>query len=254
MLYQIFPLDKFGFWYFYAYQDIKNKYSRSVLGPLWVSFSVAVTIFAMGPLYGGLFGAVDYKYYLYLATGIVSWYYISGTLGESATAFTAHEVFIKQTNIPLSAYVLRICIRNLLILFHNLIVLMLVYVWVNGFDYKIFLIIPLLIEIFTLLYFSAIVLAFFCARFRDLIPLVSNFLQLAMFLTPIFWMVSSESNRSVYTQLNPFYYLVSAFRAPFGIGEITIKFQLILFLGIWVIGALALSIIRKFSKRVVYWV
>ena len=254
LLRQLVPFDKFGFWFFYAYQDIKNKYSRSVLGPLWVSLSIAVTIFSMGPLYGALFGYSDIRYYLYLATGIVAWYYFSGTLGESTTAFTAHEVFIKQSNIPLPAYVLRICVRNFIILLHNLVVLFIVYLWVEGFSIQIFLILPTLAIIFLVLYLLSIALAFFCARFRDLIPLVSNLLQLAMFLTPVFWVLTESSARTIYTKFNPFYYLLSAFRAPFGVGEFSLLVFSPVLIGAGLLFFVDLYLLKKYSRRVVYWV
>jgi lipopolysaccharide transport system permease protein len=208
----------------------------------------------MGPLYGGLFGSADYEYYLYLATGIVAWYYFSGTLGESATAFTAHEVFIKQTSLPLTVYILRICVRNLIILAHNLIILFGVYFWVAGFSLRVLLILPVIGVLFLLLYLLSIIIAFFCARFRDLIPLVSNFLQLAMFLTPVFWVATASSGRQIYTQYNPFYYLISAFRAPFGIMDFNVVATLSIASSLVLLFIVDWLIIKKFGRQVVYWV
>ena len=43
-------------WGYLGWQDIKQRYRRSVLGPLWISISMGVIATAMGILYGALFG------------------------------------------------------------------------------------------------------------------------------------------------------------------------------------------------------
>ena len=42
-------------WGYLGWQDIKQRYRRSVLGPLWISISMGVVATAMGILYGTLF-------------------------------------------------------------------------------------------------------------------------------------------------------------------------------------------------------
>jgi ABC-2 type transport system permease protein len=39
-------------WGYLGWQDIKQRYRRSVLGPLWISISMGVIATAMGILYG----------------------------------------------------------------------------------------------------------------------------------------------------------------------------------------------------------
>jgi ABC-type polysaccharide/polyol phosphate export permease len=45
-----------------GWQDIRQRYRRSVLGPVWISITMAVTAIALGILYAGL-----------LATTVVGW-------------------------------------------------------------------------------------------------------------------------------------------------------------------------------------
>src|SRR5690606_36301041 len=44
-------------WSHLAWQDIKQRYRRSVLGPLWITLSMGVTAIGLGLLYSQLFGA-----------------------------------------------------------------------------------------------------------------------------------------------------------------------------------------------------
>src|SRR3954467_11500540 len=39
-----------------GWQDIRQRYRRSILGPIWITISMAVTAVALGVLYAGLFG------------------------------------------------------------------------------------------------------------------------------------------------------------------------------------------------------
>ncbi|HMS73916.1 MAG TPA: ABC transporter permease, partial [Gordonia sp. (in: high G+C Gram-positive bacteria)] len=42
-------------WLHLGWQDIRQRYRRSVLGPLWITIATGVTAVAMGLLYGELF-------------------------------------------------------------------------------------------------------------------------------------------------------------------------------------------------------
>ena len=42
-------------WLFLGWQDIKQKYRRSVLGPFWITIATGTTAVAMGLLYSKLF-------------------------------------------------------------------------------------------------------------------------------------------------------------------------------------------------------
>ncbi len=239
-------------WYFYAAQDIKNKYSRSVFGPLWITISIAVTIFAMGPLYSVLFKVSGDNYYIHLATGLVFWSFIAGTLAESCVAFIANESFIKQTKLPLFIYIARVIMRNSIILLHNLLVVALIVLYQGSLSIKMFYFIPNFILLVPILFFSSYVLATVCARFRDVAPLVSNVLQLFMFLTPIFWTVSAVTERSKYILFNPFNYLISSLRNPImGINDLSIYPILLGMLLIFVILSYIFHVL--YSKKVVYW-
>src|SRR3712207_4312363 len=43
-------------WLQLGWQDIRQRYRRSVLGPIWITISMAVTAIALGILYSALFG------------------------------------------------------------------------------------------------------------------------------------------------------------------------------------------------------
>lgn len=41
-------LSKWRIWLMLAYQDIKLRYRRSILGPFWITLSMAISVYSMG--------------------------------------------------------------------------------------------------------------------------------------------------------------------------------------------------------------
>jgi lipopolysaccharide transport system permease protein len=241
-------------WYYYALQDIKNKYSRSVIGPLWITISVAVTIFAMGPLYKIIFNITGSSYFIHLATGLVFWFWISGSLADACSAFIGNESFIKQSKLPLYVYIARSMLRNLLILMHNIIIVIFIYLHGGEFSLNVLFVIPGLLLVTTVLFFSSYVIAFVCARYRDVVPLIGNILQLFMFLTPIFWIANEATSKSKYVVYNPFNYLINLLRQPFMGEAIDFSYYHIGILFVFFVFIVTYYVHTKYSKKVVFWI
>lgn len=240
-------------WVYYSLQDIQNRYSRSVIGPFWITLSMAVTIFAMGPLYAALFGQSSSSFTVHLATGIVFWAFVSGTLSEACTAFISNESIIKQTRLSKFVFIFRIASRNILVLMHNILIPVVLSWYFGLLSWNIIYLIPVLAIVSVLLIFFSVVIAFLCSRFRDLIPLINNLLQLAMFMTPVFW-IASDATRNGYLKYNIFFYIIEAFRAPF-FGNPP-QLQALQYIAGFTILCFFLSaiLLKKYSHRVVYWI
>src|SRR5277367_1825430 len=74
-------------WLTLGYQDIRLRYLRSVIGPFWITLSMAVMIYTMGFLYAKLFKADLQVYYPFIAAGMVTWNFIAMNIGESSEIF-----------------------------------------------------------------------------------------------------------------------------------------------------------------------
>ena len=106
-------------WYLLGWQDIRQRYRRSVLGPFWLTLSMGALVGALGTLYGMLFKVEIAAYVPHLALGFIVWALISGVITDGCGVFINAESIIKQVGLPLSVHVYRLLWRNLLILFHN---------------------------------------------------------------------------------------------------------------------------------------
>src|SRR5690348_10368802 len=112
-------LKKWNVWLMLAYQDVKLRYRRSVLGPFWITLSMAITVYSMGYLYGHLFHTNLQIYFPFLVSGMLSWALVSSQISDLTEAFSGSESLIKQIKLPYSLYIHRVAMRNIIIFFHN---------------------------------------------------------------------------------------------------------------------------------------
>jgi homopolymeric O-antigen transport system permease protein len=275
-------------WSHLGWQDIKQRYRRSVLGPFWITISQGVLALGLGILYAVLF-KLDIETFLpFITTGFIIWTFISGCLVEGMETFIANEGLIKHLPAPLTVYALRTVWRQTLMFGHNLIVYGIIVViffgTLNdpyamtkdsqcppdasaichpGLGWYSWSAIPA----FVLLAFNAgwvtLFLGVISTRFRDFPQLIGSIIQLLFYLTPIVWPIDqlyAGGNRDSvawalpFVYLNPFYHFVQIIRGPL-IGQAVSIWSWVVVLVISVVGwALALLVLRNYRSRVSYWV
>lgn len=243
-------------WLWTGVQDIKLRYRRSVLGPWWLTISTGILVAAMGFLYAGIFKSALADYLPYFAVGQVFWLFFSGQINESATAFTQFSSILQQTKIPLSSCVLRLMVRNIIVLLHNLLIIVLVLLIFGAhFTWNLIYFIPALFIFSIFLLSISFIVGILCTRFRDFAQIVSSVLQILFFLSPIFWKtdILEHSARIFIVKLNPVYYLIEIIRQPlFGSNPpLEIWTGAIFFL----LAAVSFSVIlfSKYRTRITYW-
>src|SRR6185295_7862424 len=71
-----------------GWNDILQRYRRSLLGPLWLTASMAVMVIALGVIYGQIFKIALDEFIPFLCVGLLIWGLISSVLTEAGTLFT----------------------------------------------------------------------------------------------------------------------------------------------------------------------
>lgn len=200
-----------------ALQDIKMRYRRSKLGPLWITISTGIMIAMIGLIFGQALGAPMDDYLPFLASGIILWTFISSSIIEGSTAFIESSGMIRQISIPISTYLAKVLIRNIMILVHNIIILPVVLLIVGEAPtWHIFWLLPGFVLVLLNVFWLSMVSSVICTRFRDMPTIVTNILQVFFYLTPIVWIPSALSPRTanLIVDPNPFYHLVELVRGP----------------------------------------
>src|SRR6202050_5860893 len=95
-------------WLHLGWQDIKQRYRRSVLGPFWITIATGTTAVARGGLYSKLFHLQLSVHLPYVTLGLIVWNLINASILEGAEVFVANEGLIKQLPTPLSVHVYRL--------------------------------------------------------------------------------------------------------------------------------------------------
>lgn len=248
---------KWRIWLMLAYQDIKLRYRRSILGPFWITLSMAITVYSMGFLYSHLFHVELSKYYPFVVASMLSWSLISAVIVEMTEGFTIYESIIKQIKLPYSLYIHRIATRNLIIFFHNMLVIVPIFIIFYAsvkINFYTLLLIPGLALIYVNAVIYGIVLSLVCARFRDMAQIIKSLMQVIFFLTPVMWDVNvlPESKRAL-MMFNPFYSYIEMMRAPLlGKAPLLINVECVLLLTL--VGAvICLLMFSIYRSRIVYW-
>ncbi|HSU00829.1 MAG TPA: ABC transporter permease, partial [Geodermatophilus sp.] len=176
-------------WLQLGWQDIRQRYRRSVLGPMWITISMAVTAIALGILYSALFGLDLATLLPHVLVGMIVWTFIAGCIGEGSEVFVANSGLITHLPAPISIHVYRLVWRQTLFFAHNLIVYAVMLVFfpqpLRWTDLSAFLAFGLLVVNGM---WVALLIGIVSTRFRDLPPVTQSVVQLLFFLTPIVWM------------------------------------------------------------------
>jgi len=245
----------YGIWWGLAWQEIKQRYSRSVIGPFWITLSTGVMVAAMGPLYGSLLGQNVSSYIQHLAVSLIIWNFISGSINEAGGVFVGSEGYIKQIALPLSVYVFKLVSKNLLMLAHNSAVVLVVLCLLPPKNFELIWMMPIgLILVGANLLWLALLLGMVSARFRDIPQLVANIVQVAFFLSPIIWRAEMlPPSRRFLADFNPLFHLIEVVRAPL-MGEPLRMISWTVVTGLLIVGSVTTFVVfARFRSRVPYW-
>ena len=176
--------------------DIRLRYRGSVLGPFWLTLSTGIMVGALGVLYSI---AVPHQSARVSAVPLA----VAGAVGfpvhpgqRSLHHFTDAEAMIRSVRMPFFVFAMRTMLRNLLVLAHNLVVIVVVYavllIWPG---WHALIAIPGLVIWTVDALALALLLGAFCARFRDIQPIVNSVMQIAFFVTPVIWTAGAAGRR-----------------------------------------------------------
>ncbi len=241
-------------WTTLGLQGVRRGYRRSVLGPLWLTLSLAVTVAVLSVLYGQLLGVALERYVPHLTLGFIAWQFIAGVVARSCNVFVRQKAWILNDRRPLSLFVLMDVWENVLEMAHNAPV----YVGV-ALLYGIFAgaaglqIVPGLALVLLNAVWVGLLLGTVCARFRDIAQIVASVMRIAFFVTPVIWMPEMLGSRAHLALYNPFAYFVEIIRAPL-LGQAVPGLTWLLVLAVTAAGWTATCIVfTRYRGRVPYW-
>jgi len=174
--------------WFWAWLDTVCQYRRSRIGPFWETVNVLVTIGGLTLVYSAIFGGNLIAHIGYIGAGIIIWSAINAIITEGCQTFLRYRTLITTTNIDVEVYVARTVLRIFITFAHHLVIYILgITLRIVPLSWTSLLSLLGIALLFANGFWAVTVLAFICARFRDVQLIVRNLLQLAFFVTPVFW-------------------------------------------------------------------
>jgi lipopolysaccharide transport system permease protein len=248
-------LASWRLWVRLGWNDILQRYRRSILGPFWLTASMAIMIVALGVLYAGLFNTPVEDFLPFLCVGLLVWTLVASFLIEGGTLFTGSESYIKQIRLPYSVYVYRSAWSKLVTFFHNFIIYFAVLLYFQIWPGTVGLLaIPGLAIVVINGALASLCIGIISARFRDVPPLISSIVQIVFFVTPIFWKPELLKGREYVTDFNPFFHLLEIVRAPL-LGSVPSAKSYLAVLLITLINVVITgTFFSRFRSRISYWV
>lgn len=215
-------------------RDMKLRYKRSVLGVAWSLLNPLGQLLVFSAVFRFLLPLNIPNYAAFLFTGLLAWSWFQSSVLLATGAIVGNRELIQQPGFPMVVLPVVTVTTHLI---HYLLALpiLLLFLFFSGISLgTAVLALPFLI---ILQYLFTLAIAYFVATihvvFRDTEHLLSIFLLLLFYLTPIFYDAGAlpAPYRAIYN-LNPLVHLMEAYRA------ILMQNQLPPFLPLGVIGLL----------------
>jgi len=209
-----------------AKNDFKKRYAGSYLGAVWAMVQPVVTVTmyflvfdlvfnSQGPM---LADGTRVPYVLSLTAGLVPWFFFSEALNYGTAALLEYNYLVKKIVFKISILpIIKVIAASFVHVFF--VVVLLVMAAGYGYYPSIYTIqlayysICLFIFVLALCYTTCAVAVFF----KDITQIISIFLQVGMWATPILWNLSDMQmkfgNKVLLFKINPLVYIVDGYRS-----------------------------------------
>lgn len=199
-------------WLALAQEDIDDQHRRTTLGPIWMMLNYLIYIGTFLLVFGA--GAASANYTAYMSVGMLVFMYLQDVMTRSVTLFRQEKAFIAGTTMPLTVYVLRMAMQNIIrtgyaalgcfaLLLLSSTPVTLNWLWA----------LPGIAEVLAVTIPTTILFALAGVFFPDMQFIITNIIRVGMFLTPIFW-VSAPGPRELLSRYNPLTYFIDVIRTP----------------------------------------
>jgi ABC-type polysaccharide/polyol phosphate export permease len=237
-----------------AWQDIKQRYRRSTLGPIWLTISSGIQMLTMSLLSSFLFGTTISKSVPFVFAGLLFWGMITNIINDGATLFVSSSSYIIQIKRPLTIFLMQAILRNIIVAAHNAVTYVIVALCFAVIPDKSIILWPLGFVLVLICVSSiALIAAVVSARFRDVPLIIQNVLTIIFWFTPLIYFPEQLGPRRYLADYNPFTHIIALLREPL-LGSSPTLNDWLAVLGLAIVGWLcAFLFFARFRARIVYW-
>lgn len=218
-------------WSLFVKRDIITQYKQTILGPLWYVIQPLMTTIMYMVVFGGIaqISTDGLPQPLFYLAGICMWQYFADCLNKTSATFTANAAIFGKVYFPRLIVPLSTVTSNLVRFVIQFLLFAVVYVYYALFTDVVLhtnwyaLLLPVLVIMLAGLALGfGILFSSMTTKYRDLTLLLTFFVQLWMYATPVIYPLSTITNEKLrlLMSLNPLTPIVEAFKyGMLGVGE-----------------------------------
>ncbi len=203
-----------------AVNDFKAKYSRSLFGVIWAFVQPLVTILVFWFVFEMGFKSApidDFPFILWFIPAYIPWIFFNDILISSSNCLYEYNYLVKKVKFRVSVLPIMKIVSAFFV--HIFFILFIYFIFmlyghkINIYFFQAFYYTFALIIFSMGLSWAVSALSVF---FKDLVQLISMFLQIGFWATPIFWNPDKmEPWVAKILKINPIYYIVRGYRDSF---------------------------------------
>jgi ABC-type polysaccharide/polyol phosphate export permease len=235
--------------------DVVWRYRRTRLGPFWHTLSLAAFVLVMGVVWSTILHQDPFGYFRYVTVSLIVWGLIASFITDGTSILIAGQSTALSMRFPYPAFAFAHVWRGLLLLGHHLVFYVFVMV-LTGLSpgWTILFAIPALALLLANGVWMSLLAGIVCLRWRDMSLAISSTMQIAIFVTPIFWPKEFLGSKLAFAvDYNPLYHLVLILRDPL-LGNVPpLESWLWAFATLIVGSVLTLWIYGRTRDRLPYW-
>ena len=242
-------------WYLIGSGEMRRRFARARLGQLWIMLSSAISVSILGLAWAYLWNQPVREMLPFIGASMTVWQFLSAVLNDTTTAFPLNSHYFLNQYMPASTIIYAVLYKNVATFLLNMIFPLAVIIFFGGSvtAYSLLSIVGLFLVIVWCVCLGY-ALAILCARFRDIVQVVSSLLQVAFFVTPIMWKPEFLPPEAQYfVTFNPFAPLLAVVRDPLLDRPVSWDVWVTACAIVLVTLVCVLPFVGRFCRRLVYW-
>ena len=243
-------------WHLLGLYELRHRYARSWFGQFWLVLSNAMMIGGLGLVWSLLWKQPLQGLMPFLGISLIMWHFMTQVLTECTMILTTDAKYYRNQKMNFSVSIYSVVYKNTLILAHNLVIIFaLISIFRVPMNWYLLQIIPAFVVTWIMLLWVGYVTAMASARYRDIIQLITTWLMVWFFVTPVMWMPDTLPREYHFIiDYNPLAQFVELLRAPF-LGQPVSAYTWFVTIVTALGGCmLALPVIGRYQRRVIFWI
>jgi ABC-type polysaccharide/polyol phosphate export permease len=230
-------------WLALAWEDLRQRYRRTLLGASWAVISFAIFCGVKIAIFSQFTARGTSNFSSYVILGFFAWQFIAAIITEGCSAFSSSRAYIRGSPLPITIYIFQAIARiSYLSAYCGVAAIVLIVIVGQRFEISSLTVFPA-VALYLLTAFPAVmILATFSTLFPDAEQLIKTAMRMIFFLTPIVWVPGQNAFLSKVAAYNPFTHYVAVMRTPIVEGFIPWDSWAIVTavsLGLWIVALVA---------------